>query len=403
MRLAPVLLATPLLLLAIAAHAADTANPLPMRAAQTPSAVIVDPHPDKAHPPGMADVRIDSHGSAINAVLYTAGGASPHPAVVMFHGFPGNEQNLDLAQAIRRAGFTVLTLHYRGAWGSPGKFSFTNALEDSDVALAWMRDPANVAKYNLDPRRIFVVGHSMGGMMTASATAHDPKVAGFVMISAWDIGPGGPRFADPEFRKKQQDGDFADNVIPLATTPAALMDEMVANAAKWDFVDYTPQLKSRPALILTADDGLTPDNDRLAAALKAAGDSDVTQEHMATDHSYSDRRIALESTIVRWLERHQGEARALRRHSKRKPFVIAVGGWHAENSDNRWARPARGGEYSNGATGGYPALQFRPAWRRSDKRLQKTVVSIPSAWRHGDHPLPACACLSGAGSTRRCR
>jgi pimeloyl-ACP methyl ester carboxylesterase len=312
MRLAIAVLAAPLFLIGLTAHAADMpGGPLVARPAQTPSAVITDPRPDKAHPPGMADVRIDSHGERMNAVLYTAGGATPHPAVVLFHGFPGNEQNLDLAQAIRRAGFTVLTLHYRGSWGSPGKFSFTNALEDSDIALAWMHDPANVAKYNLDPRRIFVAGHSMGGMMTASATAHDPRVAGFVMISAWDIGAGAPHFADPEFRKKQLAGDadnFAANVIPLATTPEALMDEMVANAAKWDFVDFAPSLKSRPALILTADDGLTPDNQRLAAALKAAGDTDVTEEHMATDHSYSDKRIALESSVVRWLERHQAMA-----------------------------------------------------------------------------------------------
>ena len=52
-------------------------------------------------------------------------------------------------------------------------------------------------------------------------------------------------------------------------------------------------------MILTADDGLTPDNQRLAAALKAAGDTDVTEEHMATDHSYSDKRIALESLSLR--------------------------------------------------------------------------------------------------------
>jgi uncharacterized protein len=309
MRAAPVLRTAVILGLVavtVGARAAQSPKPpLPVREAQTPNAVIFDPHPDKAHPPGMADVRIPSHGANMNAVLYTAAGASPHPVVLLFHGFPGNEQNLDLAQAMRRAGFTVLTLHYRGSWGSPGKFSFAGALEDSDTALAWLRDPATVTKFNLDPRRIFVAGHSMGGMMAASATAHDPRVAGLVMISAWDMGAGAAHFADPEFRKKQLESGFADNVTPLATTPEALMDELVANAAKWDFVDYTPDLKSRPVLILTADDGLTPDNLRLAAALKGAGDADVTQEHMATDHSYSDRRIALEAVVVRWLERHQ--------------------------------------------------------------------------------------------------
>ena len=302
----PGLVAASLVIMNLGARAAETPKPpLPVRAAQTPNAVIFDPHPDRAHPPGMADVRIASHGANMNAVLYTAAGGAPHPVVLLFHGFPGNEQNLDLAQAIRRAGFTVLTLHYRGSWGSPGKFSFTNALEDSDVALAWLRDPATVTKFNLDPRRIFVAGHSMGGMMAASATAHDPRVAGLVMISAWDIGAAGAHFAEPEFRKKQLETGFAEEVIPLNTTPDALMDEMVANAAKWDFVDYAPDLKSRPVLILTADDGLTPDNQRLAKSLKAAGNGDVVEEHMATDHSYSDRRIALEAVVVRWLERHQ--------------------------------------------------------------------------------------------------
>ena len=41
------------------------------------------------------------------------------------HGLPGNERNLDLAQAIRRAGWDVLTFTYRGAWGSPGDFSIS--------------------------------------------------------------------------------------------------------------------------------------------------------------------------------------------------------------------------------------------------------------------------------------
>jgi pimeloyl-ACP methyl ester carboxylesterase len=62
----------------------------------------------------------------MNALFYLAGGPGPHPTIVLLHGFPGNEQNLDLAQSIRRAGWNVLTLHYRGAWGSPG---FTLAAE----------------------------------------------------------------------------------------------------------------------------------------------------------------------------------------------------------------------------------------------------------------------------------
>ena len=57
-------------------------------------------------------------------------------------------------------------------------------------------------------------------------------------------------------------------------------------------------------LIITANDGLTPDNLRLGKALRAAGDKDVSEMHMDTDHPYSDHRIALETAIVDWLQKH---------------------------------------------------------------------------------------------------
>jgi len=266
-----------------------------------PLAVTTDPPPDKAHPAVMAYVRIPSHGALINGVLYTASGAGPHPALIFLHGFPGNEQNLDLAQAVRRAGFDVLTLHYRGSWGSPGAFSFTHAIEDSDAAVQFLK--VNAGKYHLDPRRIFAAGHSMGGFMAASAAAHNPDLAGLIMISAWDIGRDGGQFHDKAFRQAQLDQEFRDDVIPLAgTTAQALMDEAMANAKSWEFADWAPRLGNRPVLLLTADDGSQPDSHRLAQALQKNGNRAVTEIHMATDHPYSDHRIALESAVVEWLQ-----------------------------------------------------------------------------------------------------
>jgi hypothetical protein len=40
----------------------------------------------------------------------------------------------------------------------------------------------------------------------------------------------------------------------------------------------------------------------LIAAIKAAGGTTVVEEHVPTDHSWSDHRIALESLIVNWLQ-----------------------------------------------------------------------------------------------------
>lgn len=87
-----------------------------------PDAVIADPPPDVKFPARMEVVHIPRGGLQINGVVYVASGPGPHPAFVLFHGLPGNEKNLDLAQAVRRAGWTVVTLNYRGSWGSPGNF-----------------------------------------------------------------------------------------------------------------------------------------------------------------------------------------------------------------------------------------------------------------------------------------
>ena len=43
-------------------------------------------------------------------IAYYEEGPAKGPVAILLHGVPGNEQNLDLAQAIRRAGWTVVTL-----------------------------------------------------------------------------------------------------------------------------------------------------------------------------------------------------------------------------------------------------------------------------------------------------
>src|ERR1017187_4816274 len=107
--------------------------------------------PDSLSPASMETLQTPSHGALLNAFVYVAAGAGPHPAVILLHGFPGNERNLDLAQDIRRAGWDVLYFDYRGSWGSPGAFSFSHAIEDTAAAITLMRDPEMTWLFRLDP------------------------------------------------------------------------------------------------------------------------------------------------------------------------------------------------------------------------------------------------------------
>lgn len=152
--------------------------------AAVPAALTADPAPDKKFPAGLIVAEIPSHGATMLGVLYVAAGPGPHPALVIFHGFRGFEQNLDLAQPARRAGWSVLTLHYRGSWGNAGGFSFTHAIEDAAAAVAYLRTPETIKGARLAPGRIAVVGHSMGGLLAAFSGAHDPAIIGVGLISA---------------------------------------------------------------------------------------------------------------------------------------------------------------------------------------------------------------------------
>jgi acetyl esterase/lipase len=263
-----------------------------------PAAVTQDMPRDHAHPAAMKAVAVPSNGTALNAVLYVAAGAAPHPTVLLLHGFPGNEQNLDLAQAMRRAGWNVLTLHYRGSWGTPGSFSFHHVLEDSDAALAWLRSSTGQAA-GVDPRHIVVIGHSMGGMATAYEAGHDHEIVGAGLISA----AGMNLFAGPraEMIKALGDEYGVGTMHTLAgTSPEALYDEVKGDPKPFTLTTYAAGAAMKPVLVVSSDDELRSVDDAFAAAVTAAGGS-PHQEHLATDHNYSDMRIALETIVLDWL------------------------------------------------------------------------------------------------------
>src|SRR5262249_37044796 len=78
-------------------------------AQSVPPTISTDPPSDKAHPAKMTVLHIPSHGVLINGLVYHPQGAGPHPTLVLCHGLPGNEKNLDLAQSVRRAGWNAVT------------------------------------------------------------------------------------------------------------------------------------------------------------------------------------------------------------------------------------------------------------------------------------------------------
>ena len=257
---------------------------------------LADPPRDATHPARMEVLHIPSGGVEINGVAYLASGAGTHPTLVIAHGWPGNEKNLDLAQAVRRAGWNAVTFNYRGSWGSPGEFHFAQVPEDAAAVLGYLRQPEVAAKYSIDPKRIALAGHSMGGWAATQVASKDPELAGAILISAAEMARIG------SLPREQRVQASAGNAETLVTTPEKMADELATPAIKSMTLNSAATgLAMIPVLILSSDDGLAPATDALAAAIQQAGGK-VTKAHEATDHSWSDRRIRLENLIIDWLK-----------------------------------------------------------------------------------------------------
>lgn len=100
-------------------------------------------------------------------------GAAKTPLVVYLHGYTGLPEEAfrnptGLVQAIDAKGWLLATPLGRGDWfyrgGTPG---------EADV-LEVMKDVAR--HYNVDPDRIYLMGHSMGGYGTNNLAAHHPDL-----------------------------------------------------------------------------------------------------------------------------------------------------------------------------------------------------------------------------------
>lgn len=262
-----------------------------------PPAVYTDPPADAQHPARMEVLHVPSGGVEMNGVAYLAAGPGPHPTLVICHGWPGNEKNLDLAQAVRRAGWHAVTFNYRGSWGSPGSFRFANNPEDARAVLAYLRDPARATALGVDPDRIAIAGHSMGGWVSALVGGSDAKLLGTALISAANMGWVG------KLPHEELEREAADNAETLAdTSPERMAEELAAHSSAFDFLASAPRLARKPLLVLSSSDGLAPHTDALVTAVRASGGRQVTTASVATDHGWSDHRIELQARLIRWLE-----------------------------------------------------------------------------------------------------
>src|SRR5205823_153880 len=63
----------------------------------------------------------------------------------------------------------------------------SSAIENVMAAVRFLRDPANEAKYRVDPEWLVVIGHSFGAFLAGYEGVHDPDIRAIAIISAVNL------------------------------------------------------------------------------------------------------------------------------------------------------------------------------------------------------------------------
>ena len=263
---------------------------------------------DWDNPPALIELNFDSYGKRLNGILYQANGAGLHPTVVLLHGYPGNEKNLDLAQSMRRVGYNVLFFHYRGAWGSEGDFSFSNVVEDVGSAIDYLRK--NATDIRVDAKRILIVGHSMGGFAALQGAARDEAVKCVAGIAPADVGLiADAAQANAEFAQSFSTG--ADQLKMLkGWSGQKVLAELKNNRDAFSLIDVASQLNGKSVLLIAGDKDsvIAPEvfHVPLVTAYKAQADIALTHNIIPGDHSFSWSRSELIDNVIDWMQNCEG-------------------------------------------------------------------------------------------------
>ena len=238
---------------------------------------------------GITGVTFDSDGHVLVGVLYLARGGEPKPTVLLLHGCPGIEQNLDLAAALRDRGWNVLAFHYRGCWGSAGRYDLRTITSDVGAAVDYLHAGEHPS---VDAARLAVVGHSLGGWAAVLAAAEDQRLLAVAACGA-PASLAAAELSDAEIRS-----EFTRFLAAEPWEFASQRDEASTRPQPLDVVD---SIAPRPLLVLHGGDDEWVPAAQGRALYERAGQPCRYIEIDGANHAFSWHRGQFVQSITDWL------------------------------------------------------------------------------------------------------
>lgn len=251
----------------------------------------------------MPERRITFHSGehALVGTLRLPAETGTFPLVILCHGLRATKSDLiivTLARELAYAGYATLRFDYYDHGESGGNFAFTTLgknIEDTRAAVQFAQSLAMV-----DPKRIVLIGHSLGGSAAAGAIAKGTAVAGLCTINTRAVlNEYIHSYCTPEqYLEWQRTGE----TMLLGQYP--LRKLFLEDLRKHDTLTDIARVKCPVLICQGTDDMRTP----LASARQlfgaASGDKQLAIIEGA-DHGFRDegKQKELVQVITEWLER----------------------------------------------------------------------------------------------------
>jgi len=264
--------------------------------AQSDSIVLRDIVRDSSSPAGFLELAIPSGNSVMQGFIYKANGRQKHPTLLLLHGFPGNERNLDLAQVVRARGWNVIYFNYRGSWGSQGQFSFKNCVEDVVNVVGFCKKYQDSLK--IDISNIVLFGHSMGGWVCLKALQQLANVKKGFALSTWNI-YGEFRNIKSEQQIITKVKEEGGEIFVLNTPTKAIFETVVKESDYFNLSKDAKSLSDKQIIMLDEHSN----NKEIADAIKSSNHAYFDYEVWQTDHPFTNKRISLINKVLEFLER----------------------------------------------------------------------------------------------------
>lgn len=233
---------------------------------------------------------IDIHGDSIAAYVLVAKGELKKETAILIKGYPGNDNNFDLAHELRINGLNVILFDHRGAWGSQGKYSYLNCLEDINEIIQNFSEPSISNELRINSQKFTLIGRSFGGGVALISGSQNNQVKKIIAISSVNYGQIMESYKT--LKELSSFKNYMKKQIMINHDIEKFLQEMLDNKTEFNITNYKLDLSHKQILIIEN----TDKNDAWINQL-----DNIEYRNFISDHNYTSQRKEMINEITKWI------------------------------------------------------------------------------------------------------